>query len=172
MCRGKVCPKLNLRWISITKIPLPFRPNGRSKMYLPTDLRPSSCSIEAQNVEVADIFRRHINDYQARYKLHPEHYRVASDIMECRTPYLGGHIHAMFRLRTMKLSCTTHAGIAIVQNARLWPRQDGLKTGRLNFYRFPIFIRSLLCPMRSIPLRCATSGSSIPCCSRLHRKHC
>ncbi|WP_459919187.1 transposase zinc-binding domain-containing protein, partial [Desulfocicer niacini] len=63
-------------------------------MYLPTDLRPSSCSIEAQNVEVSDIFRRHINDYQARYKLHPEHYKVASDIMECRTPYLGGHIHA------------------------------------------------------------------------------
>ena len=62
-------------------------------MYLPTDLPPSSCSIEAQNVEVADIFRRHINDYQARYKLHPEHYKVASDIMECRTPYLGGHIH-------------------------------------------------------------------------------
>ena len=119
-------------------------------MYLPTDLRPSSCSIEAQNVEVADIFRRHINDYQARYKLHPEHYKVASDIMECRTPYLGG-ISMFVPIVDIKWNCTTHAGITIVQNARLWPRQDGLKTGRLNFYRFPIFIRSLLCPKCFVP---------------------
>ncbi|WP_459918860.1 transposase zinc-binding domain-containing protein [Desulfocicer niacini] len=45
-------------------------------------------------MEVADIFRGHINDYQARYKLHPEHYKVVSHIMEWRTPYLRGHIHA------------------------------------------------------------------------------
>ena len=44
-------------------------------------------------------------------------------------------------------------------------------TGRLNFCRFPIFIRSLPCPMRLIPLRIATSGLSMTCCSRLHLKH-
>lgn len=43
-------------------------------------------------VEIADIFRMHINDYQKLYKLHPDHYKVVYDILNCRTAYLGGHM--------------------------------------------------------------------------------
>ncbi len=52
-------------------------------------------SIPSQNcrVELADILRRHINDYQIKYKLHPDHYKVVANILECRTAFLGGHIH-------------------------------------------------------------------------------
>ena len=43
--------------------------------------------------ELADILRQHINDYRQQYNLHPQHYKVVSDIMRCRTAYLGGHVH-------------------------------------------------------------------------------
>ncbi len=43
-------------------------------------------------VEVADILRLHLKDYQKKYRLHPDHYKVVYDIMNCRTEYLGGHI--------------------------------------------------------------------------------
>ncbi|MFZ5517690.1 MAG: IS91 family transposase, partial [Candidatus Zhuqueibacterota bacterium] len=39
-----------------------------------------------------DILRAHIGDYQKQYKLHPDHYKVVYDIMNCRTEYLGGHV--------------------------------------------------------------------------------
>lgn len=54
----------------------------------------SSCSSQPNHrPEVADIFRLYIKDYQKMYKLHPDHYKVARDILECRTSFLGGHIH-------------------------------------------------------------------------------
>jgi len=43
-------------------------------------------------VEVADILREHIVDYQRTYSLCPEHYKIVYDLLNCRTAYLGGHI--------------------------------------------------------------------------------
>jgi hypothetical protein len=43
-------------------------------------------------IEVADIFRLYINDYRARYKMPKAHLKVVSDILNCRTAYLGGHV--------------------------------------------------------------------------------
>jgi hypothetical protein len=43
-------------------------------------------------IEVADIFRLHIDDYRARYKMPKAHLKVVSDILNCRTAYLGGHV--------------------------------------------------------------------------------
>lgn len=43
-------------------------------------------------LEVADVFRQHIKDYQQSYHLWPEHFKVVSDLDHCRTAYLGGHI--------------------------------------------------------------------------------
>jgi len=43
-------------------------------------------------LEVADILRQHINDYQQSYHLWPEHCKVVSDIDRCRTAYMGGHL--------------------------------------------------------------------------------
>lgn len=47
---------------------------------------------DTRKVELADIFRRHLMDYQKKYKLYPEHYGVIADILNCRTESLGGHI--------------------------------------------------------------------------------
>ena len=44
------------------------------------------------HVEVADIFKAHIGDYRKTHRIPNEHYKVISDILSCRTSYLGGHI--------------------------------------------------------------------------------
>jgi hypothetical protein len=47
---------------------------------------------EKPAVEVADILREHIVDYQQTYSLCTEHYKIVYDMLNCRTAYLGGHI--------------------------------------------------------------------------------
>ena len=42
--------------------------------------------------EVADILRHHLDDYKAEYPLWPEHRKIATDLLNCRTARLGGHI--------------------------------------------------------------------------------
>ena len=42
--------------------------------------------------EVADIFREHIRDYLKVYKMPPAQFEVVSDIIGCRTEWLGGRI--------------------------------------------------------------------------------
>lgn len=42
--------------------------------------------------EVADILRHHLNDYKAEYPLWPEHRKIATGLLNCRTAHLGGHI--------------------------------------------------------------------------------
>ena len=44
------------------------------------------------DIELADILRTHIGDYQKKYPLFPEHYKIVYDLLNCRTAYLGGHI--------------------------------------------------------------------------------
>lgn len=48
--------------------------------------------IQPDSIEVADIFREHIQDYQDQYPLLPDQYKVVYDLLNCRTEYLGGHI--------------------------------------------------------------------------------
>ena len=43
-------------------------------------------------LQVADILRLHIADYQKSYALWPEHKKIVSNLTQCRTPYLGGHM--------------------------------------------------------------------------------
>ena len=42
--------------------------------------------------EVADILHLHLNDYKAEYPLWPEHRKIATNLLDCRTARLGGHI--------------------------------------------------------------------------------
>ena len=42
--------------------------------------------------EVADILHLHLDDYKAEYPLWPEHYKIATNLLNCRTARLGGHI--------------------------------------------------------------------------------
>lgn len=45
-----------------------------------------------KKVELADILKTHIVDYQKTYTLYPEHYKIVADLLNCRTAFLGGHI--------------------------------------------------------------------------------
>jgi len=47
---------------------------------------------ENKNHEVADILYKHLNDYKSKYPLWPEHRKIVSDLLHCRTVHLGGHI--------------------------------------------------------------------------------
>ena len=42
--------------------------------------------------EVADILHYHLDDYKAEYSLWPQHRKIVSDLLNCRTAHLGGHI--------------------------------------------------------------------------------
>jgi hypothetical protein len=42
--------------------------------------------------EVADILHLHLDDYKAEYPLWPEHHKIATNLLDCRTARLGGHI--------------------------------------------------------------------------------
>jgi hypothetical protein len=57
---------------------------------------------EKSKIELADIFRVHIGDYQKKYKLHPEHYAVVYDILNCRQAYLGGRVEKCDRCGTQR----------------------------------------------------------------------
>jgi hypothetical protein len=48
--------------------------------------------LKRQQLEVADILHKHIGDYQKSYPLWPEQRKIVSDLVKCRTAYLGGHI--------------------------------------------------------------------------------
>jgi hypothetical protein len=43
-------------------------------------------------LEVADIFRQHIHQYRQSYPLLPDHKKIVSSLLNCRTAYLGGHV--------------------------------------------------------------------------------
>jgi hypothetical protein len=43
-------------------------------------------------LQLADILRNHIADYQKAYPLWPEHKKIVCDLLNCRTEHLGGKI--------------------------------------------------------------------------------
>ncbi|UCE56941.1 MAG: IS91 family transposase [Desulfobacterales bacterium] len=45
-----------------------------------------------QRLQVAHILHKHIGDYQNQYRLWPQHKKIVSDLLNCRTAHLGGHI--------------------------------------------------------------------------------
>ena len=44
-------------------------------------------------LQLADILRTHLKDYQNAYPLSPDQHRIVSHLLNCRTPTLGGHLH-------------------------------------------------------------------------------
>lgn len=55
-------------------------------------------------VELADIFREHIRDYQDKFPLRGDQYKVVSDILNCRTAYLGGRIEKCDRCGSERIT--------------------------------------------------------------------
>jgi hypothetical protein len=47
---------------------------------------------EKKTPEITDILYHHMDDYKAEYPLWPEHRKIVSDLLNCRTAHLGGHI--------------------------------------------------------------------------------
>ena len=45
-----------------------------------------------QRLELADILDQHLDNYKTQYPLWPEHRKIVSDLLNCRTAQLGGHI--------------------------------------------------------------------------------
>jgi hypothetical protein len=43
-------------------------------------------------LEIAHILHKHIGDYQKQYRLWAEHKKIISDLLNCRTAHLGGHM--------------------------------------------------------------------------------
>ncbi len=47
---------------------------------------------EKYRLELAHILHQHIGDYQKQYRLWPEHKKIVTDLLNCRTAQLGGNI--------------------------------------------------------------------------------
>jgi hypothetical protein len=54
--------------------------------------------------EIADIFREHIADYQKTYRLWPDQQKIVSDLLNCRTAQLGGHIERCDHCGTVRIT--------------------------------------------------------------------
>ena len=47
-----------------------------------------------QRLEVADVFHRYLDQYQAGHRLSAEQHKVIRHIKDCRTAAMGGHVEA------------------------------------------------------------------------------
>jgi hypothetical protein len=56
-----------------------------------------------QRLEVAHILYKHMGDYQNQYRLWPEHKKIVSDLLNCRTAHLGGHIDRCDNCGTVRI---------------------------------------------------------------------
>jgi hypothetical protein len=59
---------------------------------------------ETKRVGVARILEKHIDEYQNQYPLWPEHRKILHDLLNCRTPYLGGHIDRCDHCGAMRIT--------------------------------------------------------------------
>jgi hypothetical protein len=59
---------------------------------------------EVDRLTVAHILKKHIADYQNHYPLWHEHRKIVYDLLNCRTPYLGGHIDRCDHCGAMRIT--------------------------------------------------------------------
>ena len=96
-------------------------------------------------LQVADILRNHIADYQKAYPLWTEHKKIVSDLLNCRTAKLGGQIERCDHCGTLRIvfhSCrnrsasggpqmSTHAARTVVGEKKRGDFTDQLLSCRL-----------------------------------------
>jgi hypothetical protein len=56
-----------------------------------------------QRLEVAHILKKYIGDYQNQYRLWAEHKKIVTDLLNCRTAQLGGHIDRCDNCGTVRI---------------------------------------------------------------------
>ncbi|MGB6012726.1 MAG: IS91 family transposase [Desulfobacterales bacterium] len=61
-------------------------------------------SSKKNRLEVADILRKHIGDYQSQYPLWSEHRKIVSDLLNCRTAHLGGYVERCNTCGTVRIT--------------------------------------------------------------------
>jgi hypothetical protein len=59
---------------------------------------------ETQSLELAHILYRHIDNYRNQYCLWPEHKKIVTDLLNCRTARLGGHIDRCDNCGTLRIT--------------------------------------------------------------------
>ena len=57
-----------------------------------------------QRLELAHILYNHIDNYQNQYRLWAEHKKIVTDLLNCRTARLGGHIDRCDNCGTMRIA--------------------------------------------------------------------
>ena len=57
-----------------------------------------------QRLEVAHILYKHIGNYQNQYRLWPEQKKIVTDLLNCRTAHLGGHIDRCDHCGTLRIA--------------------------------------------------------------------
>ena len=57
-----------------------------------------------QRLELAHILHQHIDNYQNQYRLWPEHKKIVTDLLNCRTARLGGHIDRCDNCGTVRIN--------------------------------------------------------------------
>jgi hypothetical protein len=113
------------------------------------------------SVEVADILREHIVNYQQNHSLFHEHYKIVYDILNCRTAYLGGRLSMTCSIAEQPILvvifnsasivapnvlCIIHAAIATAPSVRIYHGKGGLKLEGQSSSRLFTFITYLPCP--------------------------
>ena len=59
---------------------------------------------ETKRLELAHILYQHMGDYQTQYRLWPEHKKIVTDLLNCRTARLGGHIDRCDNCGTVRIT--------------------------------------------------------------------
>jgi hypothetical protein len=59
---------------------------------------------EDQRLEITHILQKHMGDYQKQYRLWPEHKKIVSDLLKCRTAHLGGRVHRCDNCGTVRIT--------------------------------------------------------------------
>ena len=59
---------------------------------------------ETKRLELAHILYQHMGDYQNQYRLWPEHKKIVTDLLNCRTARLGGHIDRCDNCGTVRIT--------------------------------------------------------------------
>jgi hypothetical protein len=56
-----------------------------------------------QRLQIAHILHKHMGHYQNQYRLWAEHKKIVSDLLNCRTAHLGGHIDRCDNCGTVRI---------------------------------------------------------------------
>jgi hypothetical protein len=59
---------------------------------------------EKSRLEIAHILYHHMDDYKAEHPLWPEHRKIVSDLLNCRTAHLGGHVERCDTCGTIRIT--------------------------------------------------------------------